>query len=275
MTGIIPAGVAALWLPNDLTPDLFAIDLGGNVLVKTPAPAAEPGFEDTTGMASDGTNLYLSAGFAPHGLTVHDKSTGVQTDPLALPIASNASNAGDLAFDPERYLLWRVDADVPALVRINPAELDHADSALGHQSFPLDVSQFGPDLFGRGVTYDSDKKNLLYVSLGENSLEKGGLVITVEIVGMDPHTAVPKITGVLFRKDGVNGSDIVLLGGLGYQPRAGTLSAATGLPADEGTLWVGGTSTVNHVTLNGELLATVNTPAAVDLVDGLEFISGT
>lgn len=266
MVGIIPPGTAALWVGNDTTSDaaagasVFAMDLGGNLLIQVTSTAM-------TGAAFDGTNLWFS--------TQDAELTKRNTDGtlLATLISATTPKTEDLTFDSTRQLLWRIDHQATTLVQI-----DRTTGAEVH--FPLDPAELDPVLNGAfGIAYDTDK-DVLYVSfrdLPETFL--GGVVKIVDPKTtvpnpVDPTTGTIAITGELFRIPKAPGEEAFNTGGLAYQPKKGTLTPE-GEVATEGTLWVGDNDFVRHMSLSGDVIARVRNPnPGGQFVDGLEFVIG-
>lgn len=262
MVGIISPGTAALWLGNDTFIDhaagksVFAMDLGGNLLIEVENTAM-------TGVAFDGTNLWFSAQLSTD-LSVAQltkrNTDGTPVPGLTFSPQAVSPSTEDLTFDTKRQLLWRIDNDPATLVQIDPT------TGVVVQFFALPAADLDPDLKGGyGIAYDNFK-DVLYVSFGRldgDPLQnfREGIVKTA-----DPATGA--ITGELFRTQAATGETSFATGGLAYQPGTGTLTG-------EGTLWVGDQFYVRHMSLSGDVIARVRSPAPGGFVDGLEFVSGT
>lgn len=218
-----------LWLGNDHAGDVFQVTTSGGVVQTLPGLPM-------TGPAWDGTSLYFSN--RPGEITRRTADGSTVLDSFTVPPVR--SIAEDMAWDPTRQRLWRIDHG-SVLSRIDPISetledtifLPTADPVLGTRG-------------GLGVAYDVTR-DLLYVSfcpVGCGSLAVG-LVMTV-----DPDT---ETVAELFRTAGFR------TGGLAYE-----------LATD--TLWVGDSAVVRNMDRSGNVLSFFNRPQPGGFVDGLEFV---
>jgi hypothetical protein len=229
-----------LWMGNDniTGSPVVHTDTTGVVLSTVPPPVP------TTGIAFDGTNLYF--GNASGDISVRTADGLVVLDTFTIAKAAAVCCAEDLAWDPVRDVLWRIDHSNPGAVI--PSKLRKIDpvtqAEVAAYDMPLNVTGFS-NLGGLGVAYDSTR-DLLYTSYCHAGCAAPfeGIALTV-----DPNNGL--VLGTLF-------TAAFMTGGLGYDP--GT-----------DTLWVGDFGTIRNVSLGGVVLSSFPKPNA-GFADGLEFV---
>jgi hypothetical protein len=218
-------------LGNDTVGFVYHTDTSGAVLGAIPVP--------TTGIAWNGSNLYFSSAA---GITDRRSADGSMVlGSFAVPLMGSPSE--DLAWDPSRNRLWRIDHWMPHLLRIDPS------TGLADASFPLStIDPGGPltPLGGLGIAYDS-RRDLLYLSFCSAGCSAflPGLIETY-----DPATGA--YLGVLTRPG-------FATGGLAYD-------------ALTDTLWVGDNQRIVNIDLAGNELSSFFKPGGSGFTDGLEFV---
>lgn len=225
----LPSAKADLWLGNDTLGSVFRTTNTGGVVTTLPGLP-------TTGIASDGTNLYFAD---PAGNFTKRTSNGATV--LDSFVVGSGDTGEDLAWDSKRNVLWRI-VHTNVLQEINPA----THSLLNSFAIPTSDPILGT-LGGLGIAYDSSRDEL-YVSfcaVGCSSLAAGLIDIVNPVTG--------GVLGSLFRTSGF------ATGGLGYD-------AATD------TLWVGDNSVVRNMSRSGTVLSNFARPSPGGFVDGLEFV---
>lgn len=240
--GTVLSVIVALWpITVNATPTVWlGNDMGGNVFATDTSGAVEQVVAGigVTGIAYDGTSLY----FADRTGNYTRRTTDGQTVLGSFSVASTGTGE-DLAWDSSRNRIWRIVHN-NRLQMINPitgTEDSFFSLPTGHSGFST--------LGGLGVAYDG-LRDLLYVSYcdaGCSSLAHGLVQI------FDPDTGL--ITGDLFSTG--FGS-----GGLGYDPVSDSL-------------WIGDSSVVRNVALDGTVLSSFVRPGPAGFPDGLEFIPHT
>ena len=232
-----PAFSGTLWLGNDGGGHVFHTDLAGHDLGGVPNTPV-------SGVAFDGSSLY----FSDMGGNITRRSADGRTVLASFAVPPVGTPTEDLAWDPVRQRLWRIEHDPATLRRIHPT------TGAVEATYSIPALDPDPDLTPRGgvgIAYDCHH-DLLYVSFFQaNNLSNKGLVLV-----MDPNTGT--ITGELFRAQGPTG-------GLGYDGESGTLWVGSA---------VGSVETVRNMSLSGAVLNSFDRPQPGGFVDGLEFIGG-
>jgi len=227
-----------LWLGNDGGGSVFHTDVAGNVLGQVPNTPV-------TGIAFDGSFLYFSD--MGGNITRRSADGGTVLASFAVPRVGIPSE--DLAWDPVRQRLWRIEHDPATVRRIHPT------TGAVEATYSIPALDPDPNLTprgGLGIAYDChhDRLYVSFCQAGCASLEKGLVLV------MDPNTGT--ITGELFRAQGATG-------GLAYD-------------GESGALWVGSTLLsaiiVRNMSLSGTVLGSFERPQPGGFVDGLEFVGG-
>ncbi len=222
-----------LWLGNDGAGDVFHTDDAGNVIHVVPTTPV-------TGVAFDGTNLY----FSNHLGQIDRRSEDGTTIFGGFSISTLGNPSEDLAWDPTRQRLWRIEHDPASVRKIDPI------SGTVDATYSIPAVDEDPNLTpreGLGIAYDC-RRDRLYISFcqaGCASVTRGLVLV------MDPNTGA--IADELFRTDGF------ATGGLGYD-------------AASDALWVGDVGTIRKMSFLGVVLDGFVRPQPGGFVDGLEFI---
>jgi DNA-binding beta-propeller fold protein YncE len=216
---------------------VFHTDLAGHVLGGLPNARV-------SGIAFNGSFLY----FSDMGGNITRRTADGGTVLASFAVAPVGTPSEDLAWDPARQRLWRIEHDPATVRRIHPT------TGAVEATYSIPALDPDPDLTPRGgvgIAYDCHRDRLYVSFFQANNLSNKGLVLV-----MDPNTGT--ITGELFRAQGPTG-------GLAYDGESDALWVGSA---------IGSVETVRNMSLSGSVVSSFERPQPGGFVDGLEFVGG-